>query len=923
MSNPQGMSDPRLFEFWSQLLRDLESGDVPPLEHYVARFPGLESDIEREYRQALDRVRAGDPCMPTDVEEGDDHGPGADPLDSFLDRLSRHPPRAGRYGTPQEIARGGMGIIHQTFDHDLRRPIALKTTRHTNQRSLAAFLDEAQITGQLDHPGIVPVHELGVDARGNVYFTMRLVKGRTLADVFRLVEVGDANWTQTRALNVILRVCEAMAYAHSKGVIHRDLKPANVMCGEFGEVYVMDWGLARVLDTGHESRDGSEQPRAGTTTSVRTLRTDEIDTSPASPLATQAGDVLGTPNYMPPELASGELVQPSARSDVYSVGAILYQLLARRPPYAIDGPRAEEGHVLKLVLQGPPKPLISLRSDLPAELVAVCEKAMSRDPSARYPQMSAMADDLRAFLEQRVVGAYRVGAWQEFKKWCARNRATAAVAGFATLLAIGTIAALWRSLDLLDERNLALQAAANEKATSVAVHSTSKFQSEPGTRAEIMRSCAQAEFELAQLESELADRAFVLDPRDSVDRELKERVTNLAREARTWSVIPHVLRQNAGNACPADADGWPSALGSGALEDECARTTGFVNALAGAAPEAWSTCLARAKRREARARMVRAGVTGSRFPSPESRDDHDHLVSFVERLAEFTDPDPHVGVASVLMEEPGRRTISDLVALGVDPRSGMQEFALAGTGTIPVRRVDGSLELDENSAVVLVLVSARPPASESTSGEPAALAGTDFYASKDELTLGQWLRAGNLPPTSGIRAWATLSADQRRVALMSPVVDVSWREAALTLRRRGLRLPSGAEWRRLGALQLEMVSDRSPAEGNTSVVALAPDTARALGAFAGESPIRRSQPGIRGLDRLPAEWLGDAWRPFEDSPGHASATPSPTKPSSSQRLRRVGGLESQGESPASVRAIASEEDRFAELGIRPVRPLDP
>jgi serine/threonine protein kinase len=135
-------------------------------------------------------------------------------------------------------------------DEDLRRHLAMKVMLDEQEGAasrLSRFLEEAQVTGQLDHPGIVPVHELGIDARGRVFFTMKLVKGKTLEHVFEAVRHGDDGWSVTRALSVVLRVCEAMAFAHEKGVIHRDLKPANIMVGRFGETYVMDWGLARVL----------------------------------------------------------------------------------------------------------------------------------------------------------------------------------------------------------------------------------------------------------------------------------------------------------------------------------------------------------------------------------------------------------------------------------------------------------------------------------------------------------------------------------------------------------------------------------------------------------------------------------------------------------------------------------------------------
>src|SRR5262245_47103511 len=189
------------------------------------------------------------------------------PFSDVLERLLRRSSAFTRYEIESEVARGGMGAILRVRDVDLRRVLAMKVVLNRGDvadaspeatrartRLLGRFLDEAQVTGQLDHPGIVPVHELGLDREGRVYFTMRLVAGRDLEKIFELVRAGQEGWSTTRAVGALLKVCEAVAYAHSKGVVHRDLKPANVMVGRFGEVYVMDWGLARVLDGG-EARD--------------------------------------------------------------------------------------------------------------------------------------------------------------------------------------------------------------------------------------------------------------------------------------------------------------------------------------------------------------------------------------------------------------------------------------------------------------------------------------------------------------------------------------------------------------------------------------------------------------------------------------------------------------------------------------------
>jgi non-specific serine/threonine protein kinase/serine/threonine-protein kinase len=318
------------------------------------------------------------------------------------------PPSSGlgeRYRVGDEIGRGGMGAVLEVRDLVLDRSLAMKVALgaegERGARVLERFLDEAQITGQLDHPGVVPVHELGVDERGRVYFTMRLVRGRTAEAVFAAARARRDGWTLTKAIEVMLKVCDALAFAHSRGVVHRDLKPSNVMVGRFGEVYVMDWGLACVLGT-----------------------------------AETAGSVAGTPSYMAPEQGTGAGgIDP--RTDVYAAGAMLYELLGGYAPYQPRGASQPAAAVLDQLRAGPPAPLHELDPDAPAELIAVCEKAMARRAADRYASMGEVADDLRAFLERRVVKAYRTGALAEMRMWVRRNKGTAAGLAAAVLVLVG------------------------------------------------------------------------------------------------------------------------------------------------------------------------------------------------------------------------------------------------------------------------------------------------------------------------------------------------------------------------------------------------------------------------------------------------------------------------------------------------------
>ncbi len=379
---------------------------------------------------------------------------------SLLDNLLNRTATTSRYDFGDEIARGGMGAISRVYDRDLRRHIAMKVMLDDDPSRLARFLEEAQVTGQLDHPNIVPVHELGIDASSRVFFTMKLVKGETLNDVFAKVVNQVDGWNLTRALSVILRVCEAMAFAHAKGVLHRDIKPANVMVGRFGEVYVMDWGLARVIGRA-DTRDLRLKPDEGQSV-VRTERRDMASDTPDSPLITMEGMVMGTPSYMPPEQAEGTIDSIGPHSDVYAVGAILYRLLSGCEPYREPGSRMSSHQILNRVIAGPPRPVHEIAKDISAELLAIQEKAMARRIEDRYPSMTALGDDLRAYLENRVVSAHATGAIAELRKWVQRNPALAAAASVLVLVLAAATAIVTQQKREVDSKNIALGRANDE-----------------------------------------------------------------------------------------------------------------------------------------------------------------------------------------------------------------------------------------------------------------------------------------------------------------------------------------------------------------------------------------------------------------------------------------------------------------------------
>jgi serine/threonine protein kinase len=331
----------------------------------------------------------------------------------------------GEYQLVKEIARGGMGQIYFGEDPQLERQVAVKVSSISEGGEDPRFTKEAKVLALLAHPNIVPIYTTGVDAQSRPFYSMKLVKGRTLQAVLNALKDGNTEatkeYTQAALLTIFRKVCDAMAFAHAKGILHRDLKPENIMVGEYGEVLVMDWGLAKIL---------GERDAAG---AVKAAATDTGDYG-----MTLEGEVMGTPQYMSPEQAEGMVAELDTRSDIYSLGGILYAILTLRPP--VGGSTLAEvlGNVKSGVLSpmgtatrmakgigGRPEPMTVA---VPAALQAVTLKAMARAREKRYASVELFAEDIESYQNGFATSAESAGLLRRARLWVARNRAVAAAA---------------------------------------------------------------------------------------------------------------------------------------------------------------------------------------------------------------------------------------------------------------------------------------------------------------------------------------------------------------------------------------------------------------------------------------------------------------------------------------------------------------
>jgi serine/threonine protein kinase/Tfp pilus assembly protein PilF len=407
-------------------LRQLYGESLQP-EQYYDRFPELRSLLHEHFRMChvLSETRF----------ENQDNRLLADDGTSKFNLFEVH-------------AEGGLGRVWRAHDRELQREVAVKQLRpELADRSeiRERFLREARVTGQLEHPNIVPVYELIEDgASGQPSYAMRFVRGQTLSEAVRRHfgdkqrEISDTI-SQLRLLNAFISVCNAVAYAHSRGIVHRDLKPENIVLGRFGEVFVADWGLAKI---------GGAADAEGSAITVA---------QPAPPKHTVPGSVMGTPAYMAPEQAAARNDQVDERTDIYGLGAILYVILTGRPPHEGTG-RTELLEVARTNEFAHPR---TLNRSIPPALEAICLKAMARLPERRYKTATEVAQEVQRWMVDEPIEACPEPWHIRVRRWITRHRIAAAV---ACLIAIGLVGTSWAKRSAASSANLRRLQARQESA---------------------------------------------------------------------------------------------------------------------------------------------------------------------------------------------------------------------------------------------------------------------------------------------------------------------------------------------------------------------------------------------------------------------------------------------------------------------------
>ncbi|HKE00203.1 MAG TPA: bifunctional serine/threonine-protein kinase/formylglycine-generating enzyme family protein, partial [Planctomycetota bacterium] len=627
-------------------------------------------------------------------------------------------------------------------------------------------------------------------------------------------------------LDILMQVLNGIRFAHSRGIIHRDLKPSNVMLGKHGEVYVLDWGLARILAEPDAKDVRIRDEVAEATTQLASERHDLAGAERGSPLVTMDGDVVGTPAYMAPEQALGAMEAVGPHSDVYSVGAMLYHALAGHMPFVPLGAKGSPHAILRWVREVPPAPLRQVAPHAPAELVAICEKAMAREPRDRYPTMEALRDDLRAYLENRVVRAYRTGAAAELRKWVGRNRG---VAGALAALILVTTAAGFAVATVEKRRASAAAREAEEAlAATLVAEAPDQWPSRPERIREIRDWLARAQGVVARKGDHERDLeavrrrghatggavASITPPRAGfLTLEEEQRETTAAADkavADAATLRDAAAEEEAGTP---ERRRWERA--SQAVEEEETRLRRRADALRREIDARPSWAFEDEDDARAHDRATRLLVRIDKLLTGEACSIADiaarlEMAESLRRDAEGPSADWQRAIASVSSRAEcpryeGRsiRPQYGLEPLRRDPKSGLWEFWLPLTGSKPPVDDDGNVKMLGESAIVLVLIPGGTLTMGAQSSEPGELhydPGADkgqgpvgrvrlapYFLSKFEMTQGQWLRLTGNNPSKHF-------AGRREVTLAYPVEQVTWDPCVRALARAGLELPTEAQW---------------------------------------------------------------------------------------------------------------------------------
>lgn len=637
--------------------------------------------------------------------------------------------RDTRYSDQGSLGSGGMGEVIESFDVLLERSVARKGL-HTDADAASRpslerrLLREARVTAALTHSNIPRILNIEVTEDGHLFYTMEIVEGYTLADALAALTERSVQ-ALTPILSALVTVCRTLAYAHNRGVIHRDPKPSNVMLDEYGQVLLLDWGLA----TWHHESTKSEHSRI----------------EPQPELGTDAslfGHAAGTPHYMPPERLLG--AEPSPSEDIYSLGAMLYEVLSGRKPHSheSDHPGIPPVEICERVLRGQLRSILSQQPEAPCELVSIVDRAMQQHPQDRYPSAQHLADDLQRWLEGRTVDAHRGGVLQAVSKFVQRHRRTIAATAF-TLMTLFTVGAwVHNSLQSAEQASHLRDIFAELDAISIEASELHPPRSE--NHAPLTELLRRGEA-LRSVRSDLRRRLSRTAQRD--DQELREKA--LAR---------------------LDAFLDPE---TGLLDgDTPEHGLGLRNRVAACESALWGS-----------------------IESPAARERWSAASKSIGDLAECP-----------MYRGLHLRPQEGLLPLGPDPVSGCWEFAHLLTGVPPERGSDGELSLTEESSLVFVLIPGgtflmgaqfdSPQLPNYRLGQQTEFSVgvhtvelTPFFLSKYETTQAQWTRMRRSNPST-----YSATSHPNKFTAMHPVETVTWTDCSRTADLYGLLLPTESQW---------------------------------------------------------------------------------------------------------------------------------